>query len=50
MLCGVDVPLPVVISKPLASGELDESGRGDPGVFPACAVACAQGPNVFTPD
>lgn len=35
-------PSPVLISKPLASGEPDESGRRYPGVFPACAVTHAQ--------
>ena len=33
---------PVIISKLPASGELDESSLGSPGVFPVCAVMCAQ--------
>ena len=36
---GSAVQANVIISKLLASGELDESGRIDPGVSPVCAVA-----------
>lgn len=35
-------PSPVVTSKSLASGRLDESGQSYSGVLPACAVMCAQ--------
>ena len=43
-------PFPVVTSKPLVSGEPDESGRGYPEVFPACAVTRAQSRTVAKPD
>ena len=36
------VPPPVVVSRPVASGEPDESGLQFPSVFPVCAVTRAQ--------
>lgn len=44
------LPSPVLISKPLVSGEPDESGWRYLGVVPACTVTHAQSRNVTAPD
>lgn len=42
--------LPKVVSRPLASAELDESGLGLLRFFPACAVTRAQSHKVVSPN
>ena len=50
VLCGLMCQSLVIISKPLASVELDKSGQSDPGVLPVCTVTHAQSPSASAPD